>query len=846
MRYQSSGSALFAAMSLSVLGIAGSALAKPEPAGATVQDAGALVNEARVLAKDGKLQEALTKLDAAVKARPDYTTAYSERAGVLFQLKQFDKAVADYAAVIKMRPAAPAGYFNRGLALISLPKPDAKAAIADFTKVIELNPKPSSTQDLVLESFDKRAYCNILLAQWPAAVADCSEVLKRSANRADSLINRAFAYESLTPPDIDKAIADYTTALPLVTDAAAKLDIRLNRASLFLSQKKYEPAIADLSEGIKANPKNADALQARASALFQTGKFDLSVADYKALVALKPTDVAIIKDLGAVQLQVKDYAGAISTYTSYIAKAGATAGKDVYKFRAVAYMKVMPANPGAAIADYQAYLASNPNDAVMWHDLAAAAFSLADDKPGANLDLALSAADKSLAITPGQADMLLVRADGLSLQGKFDAAVAAYTAILTAKSGDINALEGRGRARFNAKQFTEAIADFDAFLAAAPATTTNKPEIERLRVLALESTGGTKNVEMLIAQYTKLIDAAPDAKDSAILYTNRGVQLFNKGDFAGAGKDFTKASTLDGGELSSLKNILSAAYKQYDKTKAKPDADAVLTAADKVLAKDPKDADGIATRADVLLATKDFVKAIAEYTRILAANPNSKESVAVQMNRAAAYLQMTPPDYKAALTDLNVVITKTPMDIETVRIRLQVNQALKDYPATILDANKILMLSGKPDTDALIARANANTIIGTSKVATPSKGTPELDAAIADYTVLITAKPTDPTLLINRGIAYVRKSGRKSIPEIQKAIADFDAAIKLKADMPEAWDRLARAYDDFGLNSDPDQEMAWTKAIDAYTKYAALPGVAPADAETAKKRAAALKEALNG
>ncbi|MEY4915488.1 MAG: hypothetical protein RJA02_1757, partial [Armatimonadota bacterium] len=370
MRYQSSGSALFAAMSLSVLGIAGSALAKPEPAGATVQDAGALVNEARVLAKDGKLQEALTKLDAAVKVRPDYTTAYSERAGVLFQLKQFDKAVADYAAVIKMRPAAPAGYFNRGLALISLPKPDAKAAIADFTKVIELNPKPSSTQDLVLESFDKRAYCNILLAQWPAAVADCSEVLKRSANRADSLINRAFAYESLTPPDIDKAIADYTTALPLVTDAAAKLDIRLNRASLFLSQKKYEPAIADLSEGIKANPKNADALQARASALFQTGKFDLSVADYKALVALKPTDVAIIKDLGAVQLQVKDYAGAISTYTSYIAKAGATAGKDVYKFRAVAYMKVMPANPGAAIADYQAYLVSNPNDAVMWHDLA--------------------------------------------------------------------------------------------------------------------------------------------------------------------------------------------------------------------------------------------------------------------------------------------------------------------------------------------------------------------------------------------------------------------------------------------------------------------------------------------
>jgi tetratricopeptide (TPR) repeat protein len=186
------------------------------------------------------------------------------------------------------------------------------------------------------------------------------------------------------------------------------------------------------------------------------------------------------------------------------------------------------------------------------------------------------------------------------------------------------------------------------------------------------------------------------------------------------------------------------------------------------------------------------------------------------------------------------------MDIETIRIRLQVHQALKDYAAAISDATKILMLSGKPDTDALVARANANINIATSKDVVPTKGAAALDAAIADYTVVITANPMDANLLINRGIAYVRKSGRKSIPDIQKAIADFEAAIKLKADMAEAWDRLARAYDDFGLNSEPDQEMAWTKAIDAYTKYAALPGVAPADAETAKKRAAALKEALNG
>ena len=155
-----------------------------------------------------------------------------------------------------------------------------------------------------------------------------------------------------------------------------------------------------MSEGIKANPKNADALQARAAALFQTGKFDLSVADYKALVALKPTDVNIIKDLGAVQLQVKDYAGAIGTYTSYITKAAATASKDVYKFRAVAYMKVMPANPTAAKPDYQAYLAANPNEAVIWHGLPGARFPPADYKPGPQLYLEHRSSAQSRTDTP--------------------------------------------------------------------------------------------------------------------------------------------------------------------------------------------------------------------------------------------------------------------------------------------------------------------------------------------------------------------------------------------------------------------------------------------------------------
>lgn len=844
MHLKKSSSNLAAVLSLSVLGIGIPALSVAVGPVGIPQDAGSFVNEARALVKEGKLPEALVKLDAAIKARPDYTTAYLERAGVLFQLKQYDKAIVDYSQVIKLKPLAPQAYFNRGLCLISLAKPDTKLAVADFSKVIELNPKASPTQDLVIESFEKRGYCNILMAEWQPAISDCTEVLKRSPKRSETLLNRAFAYESMSPPDVEKAIADYSLAIPLVT-GPAKVDIFLSRASLYLTLKQYEPAISDLSEGLSVNPKNAEALQARAVAYFQTGKFETSVVDYKNLLVIKPAAASILKDLGAVQLQTKDYAGAATTYTAYLAKAGASPNKDVYKFRALAYMRSVPPNSAAAITDYQAFLASSPQDAVAWHDLSAAAFNAANDNLGPLLDTALAAAEKSLAITPNQVDMLLVRADALSLQSKFEPAISAYTAYLTIKPGDVIGLEGRGRARFNQKQFTEAITDFEAFLAVIPASDKTRPEIERLRILAMGS-GITKDPDILIREYTKLINAAPDAKDSTILYTNRGVELFTKSDFRGALKDFSTAATLDGGAIASLKNILSAAYKVYAISKTKADADVVMIAADKVIAKSPADTEAIATRADLLLETKDFTRAITEYTRILTATPNSPEAPAILMNRAAAYAQLTTPDFKNALADLNVILTKAPTNLEAYRLRMQVQSNLKNYAAVVADVTKMLDLSKpKIDPNLLVARAEANITLGVSRGATPTKGIPEFDAAIADYTAVLGLTPTNPTALYNRGFAYSKKSGRKSVPELQKAIADFEAAIKLKPDFVDAWDRLARAYDDYGLNSEPDQEVAWTKAIDAYTKFASLPGVVQADIDAAKKRVADLKTGLN-
>ena len=60
-----------------------------------------------------------------------------------FQSKrQFDQAIADYSKIIELNPKIAQAYFYRGIVYALQAKQDQ--AIADFKKTIELNPKESS------------------------------------------------------------------------------------------------------------------------------------------------------------------------------------------------------------------------------------------------------------------------------------------------------------------------------------------------------------------------------------------------------------------------------------------------------------------------------------------------------------------------------------------------------------------------------------------------------------------------------------------------------------------------------------------------------------------------------
>jgi tetratricopeptide (TPR) repeat protein len=86
-----------------------------------------------------RFEEALASYDRALKVRPDYAEALSNRGNTLKELKQFEEALASYHRALKVRPDYAEAHNNLGVVLVQLGHLlDARAA---FEKAVELAPR---------------------------------------------------------------------------------------------------------------------------------------------------------------------------------------------------------------------------------------------------------------------------------------------------------------------------------------------------------------------------------------------------------------------------------------------------------------------------------------------------------------------------------------------------------------------------------------------------------------------------------------------------------------------------------------------------------------------------------
>jgi len=183
-----------------------------------------------------KYQEALLAINESLLADPTFVKAFETRADIYQQMKNYDKAKADYANAITLvndDKSISDLYFDRSYKL-EWKTLDYKSALDDLNKSIALDTKDGM-------KFWHRAITYDYKKDYPKAIEDCGKAIQLYGDKATSGLYTLRASLKEKMGDIKGAVSDYQAALKLDNSSAS---IYYNLGRLFKTKLKND----DLAE----------------------------------------------------------------------------------------------------------------------------------------------------------------------------------------------------------------------------------------------------------------------------------------------------------------------------------------------------------------------------------------------------------------------------------------------------------------------------------------------------------------------------------------------------------------------------------------------------------------------
>ena len=182
---------------------------------------------------------------------PRDATAIFNRGSAYLSKGDFDSAIADYTRVIQIDPAYSITYYYRGTAYER--REQYNQAIADFSKTVEINPRHGG-------AFNARARIYLKTDQRVLALRDAERAVSLDPFDENSLDTRAHLYEALGRTQ--EAVADYRRVLSSNPSMKSAID-GLRRLGVSSSALNVP---ADAVRKAKRSPKpHHDAVQPRSS-----------------------------------------------------------------------------------------------------------------------------------------------------------------------------------------------------------------------------------------------------------------------------------------------------------------------------------------------------------------------------------------------------------------------------------------------------------------------------------------------------------------------------------------------------------------------------------------------------
>ena len=214
------------------------------------------------LLQDGSPQNGILAYSEAIRLKPNFAEAYTNRGGTKHALGRHEEALADYDEAILLNPELAEAFDNRGLVKFALGRHEE--ALADHDKAIHLKPDLAG-------AYNHRGLVKFTLERYAEALADDDEAIRLKPNFAEAYSNRGLVK--------------------------------------FVLGRNGE-ALADCDEAIRLKPNFAGAYTNRGAAKQALGRHEEALADYDEAIRLKPDDDMTYSNRGAVKavLGLKDEA----------------------------------------------------------------------------------------------------------------------------------------------------------------------------------------------------------------------------------------------------------------------------------------------------------------------------------------------------------------------------------------------------------------------------------------------------------------------------------------------------------------------------------------------------------
>ncbi len=212
-----------------------------------------------------------------IEQAPKNPSPYSTRAWAYFKAGKAQLALTDYNKALELKPGDAHNLSMRGSLFAKLKQ--YQRAIDDFTAVIAKKPIDRYGKSILRE----RAKAYEALKKYELAIADLTKAVSIDPKASWLIEHRTRLY--LKVGKYDKALEDLKI---LMTKSKEPL-LYFRRGQAFFGKKRYHVAIEDFSMAIEKAPRFTGAYLYRADAFVATGQRTKAIADLKVALRLDPT-----------------------------------------------------------------------------------------------------------------------------------------------------------------------------------------------------------------------------------------------------------------------------------------------------------------------------------------------------------------------------------------------------------------------------------------------------------------------------------------------------------------------------------------------------------------------------